>query len=115
MSEVNHSPTPWATETGVYGLICDSNGMFIVDTAGCSTLGLGQANADYIVMCVNSHDALTAEVARLEAVNAKMREALSFILSKATETSNEDAVCALNWIDETASHTISLAAEGGAK
>ena len=55
------------------------------------------------------------EINRLEAENAKMREALSLILSKATETSNEDAVCALNWIDETASHAISLAAEGGAK
>ena len=82
MSEVNHSPTPWATETGVHGIICDYNGMIIVDTSGCSYNDLENVNASYIVSCVNSHDALTAEVERLKAENAKMREALLIWLQR---------------------------------
>ena len=82
MSEVNHSPTPWATETGVHGIICDYNGMIIVDTSGCSYNDLENVNASYIVSCVNSHDALTAENARLKAENDKMREALLIWLQR---------------------------------
>ena len=120
MSEVNHSPTPWATETGVHGIICDYNGMIIVDTAGCSYNDLENVNASYIVSCVNSHDALTAENARLKAENDMMRE----VLDKASDTmrlvieSAEDVmqphlvqeICHCGLAIENA-----LAAEGGAE
>ena len=111
MSEVNHSPTPWATETGVHGIICDYNGMIIVDTAGCSYNDLENVNASYIVSCVNSHDALTAEVERLEAENAKMREALLFIAGGREARGNYEEVAwhMAQWAAE------ALAAGGGAK
>ena len=75
MSEVNHSPTPWRG-LSFYGGVCvkDAKG-YVVLPAGYPTI----KDVGHIVKCVNSHDALTAEVERLEAENAKMREALTRI------------------------------------
>lgn len=125
MSEVNHSPTPWATETGVHGIICDYNGMIIVDTAGCSYNDLENVNASYIVSCVNSHDALTAENARLEAENAKMREALMKIENSAYGNAgclrspcphfDDEVTCEHCEYCSTTIARDALAAEGGAK
>ena len=66
---------------------------------------------DHIVECVNSHDALTAENARLEAENAKMREALLIIAGGKEARGNDEEVA---WhMAQLAAEAI--AAQGGAK
>ena len=78
MEAAAHSPLPWRIEKNLYGTanIIETDGRQV---AACSdgvrsfdpaaeeaSAKLDEANAAYIVECVNSHERLVAEVARLK-------------------------------------------------
>jgi len=86
-SDVKHSPTPWRVEKNLYGTanIIETDGRQIAACAAeCQSADLDgdakqdEANAAYIVECVNSHDRLVAENARLRDLVRRMKMSVKY-------------------------------------
>ena len=87
--DVKHDPTPWRVEKNLYGManIIETDGRQIAACAAeCPSSDLDadaaqdEANAAYIVECVNAHERLVAEVKRLRADNIWKNEVLGQVL-----------------------------------
>jgi len=79
-----HTPTPW-THTGRVDSIYGADGVEVCTLAlyGYHLPPIARANAEHIINCVNSHDALTARVAELEAALREARAGFAVIANHA--------------------------------
>lgn len=82
MDKTAHTPTPWhAVPDRVLGNSTRiGNGDFgcVADTGGCRpSVAENESNAAHIVRCVNAHDALIADNARLRAALQSLQAAVA--------------------------------------
>lgn len=79
--QVTHTPTPWVMGAGFDGLLTinakvSGRNLRVLELCGNLKNPEVVANAEFIILAVNAHDALTARVAELEAENERLMDAL---------------------------------------
>ena len=114
--QVTHTPTPWRIENGTTLIWGNCNpddhstrGMgypiveAMINPSGNWSTGPyadeGNANAEFIVLAVNFHDALTARVAELDVQIAKLRTSLIVVRAAIIRAPN-DIITDTVWMPE---------------
>lgn len=108
--QVTHTPTPWdlrrREDTEVLGLSKNEDGrnFYILHVAGNSHAPRAIADAEFAHTAINSHDALTARVAELEAENERIGDLAEVI--QELEAENERLLKALSLMQPEYHHMI---------
>ena len=102
--QVTHTPTPWVMGAGFDGLLTinakvSGRNLRVLELCGNLKNPEVVADAEFTLLAVNSHDALTARVAELEAENERLRGSLMVVRAAIIRAPN-DIITDTVWMPE---------------